>query len=145
MHDAIRPSLAVTFLLQGAHVSAAPGLRGEGAAPSLMAPGYATEYLLGVVTVMLALGVFAFVLRRLQQRQAFGGGGAMRVCASLPLGGNERLVLVEAEGERLLLGVGAGGVQLVSRLSPLERETPGPGDPVEGNWLRRVLNGEGPR
>jgi flagellar protein FliO/FliZ len=130
--------------MNAADAASAPGVRGEGAAPALLGPGQAMEYVLGVITVMVALAVFAFALRRLQQRQAFGGGSLMRVCASLPLGGKERLLLVEADGERLLLGVSPGGVQLVRRLSPSGAAS-SPQEPVQGKWLSRVLNGEGAR
>jgi flagellar protein FliO/FliZ len=144
MRLVVRPFLVVPTMLIASDVVAVTGTRGDGVTPGLLAPGDAVEYLLGVVTVMCALGVFAYVLRRLQQRQAFGTSSPMRVRGSLPLGGKERLLLVEAEGERLLLGVSPGGVQLVHRLSPLEVVAP-TGEAAEGTWLNRVLNGEGIR
>jgi flagellar protein FliO/FliZ len=140
----LRALLATSLL--GAHVPgalAAPGLRSaeSAAARAPLSAEYALEYVLGVVVVMLALGAFAYVLRRMQ-RVAGGGAGSLRVAASLALGGKERLVLVEAEGERLLLGVGPGGVQLVRRMRG--RQADGAGAPpvlAAGSWLARTLNG----
>lgn len=135
------PSLAICIatLLIVAPAGAAPSLRTEGVTPSALAPGQAGEYLVGVVLVMLALGAFAFVMRRLQMRIG-GAQGALRVCAALPLGGKERIVIVEAEGERLLLGVGAGGVKLLRKLKPRDASPALPAAP--GNtWLSRTLNG----
>ena len=122
-----------------APAGAAPSLRTEGVAPSALTPGPAAEYLLGVVLVMLALAAFAFVMRRLQMRVG-GARGALRVCAALPLGGKERVVIVEAEGERLLLGVGPGGVKLLRKLKP-GAATPELAAAPGNTWLARTLNG----
>jgi flagellar protein FliO/FliZ len=102
----------------------------------LMAPGYAAEYLLGVVLVLIALAVFAWLLRRVQSRVS-GGHEGLRVRASLPLGGKERLVIVQIQDETLLLGVSSGSVQLVSRLAtPPAQPFPAPNN----TWLARTLN-----
>jgi len=94
---------------------------------------------------MLALGAFAVILRRLQGR-AGAGRGALRVRAALALGGRERLLIVEAEGERLLLGVGAGGVRLLRCLGPAGAgpdAIPGPAPAPAQDWLARTLGREG--
>lgn len=144
MRTVARHIVVAPFLVIAADVAAVTGTRSDKVLAGPFAPGQAVEYLLGVAAVMCALGAFAYVLRRLQQRQAFGAASFMRVRGSLPLGGKERLLLVEAEGERLLLGVSPGGVQLVHRLSPIEAMAP-TRDAGDGKWLSRVLNGEGSR
>ena len=102
-----------------------------------MAPGYAAEYLLGVVLVMIALGVFAFLARRLQGHVS-GGQDGLRVRASLALGGKERLVLVQVHDETLVLGVSPGRVQLVSKIdgAPLAPAISAP----RNSWLSRTLS-----
>jgi len=136
-------------LLATAHPAlllAAPGLRGEAAAVRApQAAEHALEYVLGIVAVMIALGVFALLMRRMQARLG-NGSSALRIAASLPLGGKERLVLVEAEGERLLLGVGPGGVHLVRKLREQgSRGAGADGAIAQHSWLARTLHGAAAR
>ncbi len=100
-----------------------------------LSPSQAADYLMGVLIVMAMLGAFVFFARRFQQRQVLGGGG-LRAVGSLPLGSKERLVLVDVAGERLLVGVSPGGVQLVHRIESTPEETV---TPETGHWLRRTL------
>ena len=129
----------ITILLASAvspGVLAAPELADGASKHPLMAPGYAAEYLLGVMLVLAALGIFAVLLRRLQSRVG-GGQDGLRVRASLPLGGKERLVVVQVQDETLLLGVSPGCVQLVSKLA-----TPQAASAISASnsWLSRALN-----
>ena len=101
--------------------------------------GYASEYLLGVTCVLLALGVMAWLARRMQGMGG-AGRGSLRVESSLPLGGKERLLVVQVEGERLLLGVGAGGVRHLAHLAP--RELPAAEHGPPDGWLARTLRRE---
>ena len=139
---------ALLAAVQPACLRAAPALREE--APGLRAPlsaDHALEYLMGIVLVMVALAVFAWLMRRLQARIG-SAGASLRIAAALPLGGKERLLLVEAEGERLLLGVGPGGVQLLRRL---RGNGAGTGiastvaTPPQDTWLARTLRGAAAR
>ena len=70
-----------------------------------------------LLRVMLSLGaivalIFAagWLTRRLQSRQS-GGGRRLRCLESMHISTRERVLLVEADGKRLLLGVGAGGIR----------------------------------
>jgi flagellar protein FliO/FliZ len=70
-----------------------------------------------LLRVMLSLGaivalIFAagWLTRRLQSRQ-FIGGRRLRCVESMSIGTRERVLLIEADGKRLLVGVGAGGVR----------------------------------
>lgn len=102
---------------------------------------HALEYVLGIVIVLIALGVFAWVMRRVQARIG-AGNASLRVSASLPLGGKERLLVVEAEGERLLLGVGPGGVQLLRRLRAVRTHDVSEASGIApDSWLARTLRG----
>lgn len=111
---------------------------GEGSSSHpLMAPGYAAEYLLGIVLVMVALGVFAYLARRLQGHVS-GGQDGLRVRASLALGGKERLVVVQVQDETLVLGVSPGRVQLVSKIDGAAPAPSAPSAP-RNSWLSRTL------
>jgi flagellar protein FliO/FliZ len=61
----------------------------------------------GIVALIFAAG---WLTRRLQSRQ-FSGGRRLRSIESMQVGARERVVLIEADGKRLLVGVGAGGVR----------------------------------
>lgn len=70
-----------------------------------------------LLRVMLSLGaivalIFAagWLTRRLQSRQV-GGGRRLRCIETMAISTRERVMLIEADGKRLLVGVGAGGVR----------------------------------
>lgn len=119
---------------QAAAKATAPSL-----SSSMASASNTLEYVSGLLLVFIALGVFAFVLKRIQINRV-GGPGALRIEASVPLGGKERLMIVVVEGERLLIGVAPGAVQLVKTLrvaEQLDQDTV----PVR-NWLARALDRE---
>jgi flagellar protein FliO/FliZ len=64
-----------------------------------------------VVLLILAMG---WALKRLNLNPAHRG--SLRVLGGVSLGGRERALLLEAEGQRLLLGVSQGQVNLLMRL-----------------------------
>jgi flagellar protein FliO/FliZ len=80
---------------------------------ALAAPGVAMGDLKGV-TLSLALVIsFIFAAAWVVRRMPMGigkGNGPLKVLAALPLGPKERLVLVEARGEELLIAVSPAGV-----------------------------------
>ncbi|HKT30109.1 flagellar biosynthetic protein FliO [Dyella sp.] len=70
-----------------------------------------------LLRVMLSLGaivalIFAagWLTRRLQSRQV-GGGRRLRCIETMAISTRERVLLIEADGKRLLVGVGAGGIR----------------------------------
>ena len=67
--------------------------------------------LLGVLGVFIGL---AWLARRFLP--VAGGQGMLKVVASLSVGARERVVVIELAGERLVLGVGGGQVNLLARL-----------------------------
>jgi flagellar protein FliO/FliZ len=61
-----------------------------------------------------------WLLKKLQDRQlGINEGdedrGQIRFIRAMPLGQRERVALIELDGERLLLGVTAGGISLLAR------------------------------
>lgn len=70
-----------------------------------------------LIRVVLSLGaivalIFAagWLTRRLQSRK-FVGGRRLRCVESMSISARERVLLIEADGKRLLVGVGASGVR----------------------------------
>jgi flagellar protein FliO/FliZ len=81
---------------------------------SILAIILALAFVLG-----LAWGAI-WLLKKLQDRQMGVSGepdprDTIRFVRSLPLGQRERVTLIEMDGERLLIGVTAGGISLLAR------------------------------
>jgi len=80
-----------------------------------------------ILAVVLSLGIVLalawgtiYLLRQWQDRTGAGSaaGGpdrSLRFVRALPLGPRERLVMIETDGELMLLGVTAGGVTVLTR------------------------------
>lgn len=85
-----------------------------------------------ILAVVLALGFVLglawgaiWLLKKIQDRQLGldkndPDRGDIRFVRSLPLGQRERVVVVEIDGERMLLGVTAGGISLLAKLPKSE-------------------------
>ena len=98
--------------------------------------GAALSGLLGtVIALAIVLGLAYVSLRLLRRWQDRGMGREpgeperrLRFVRALPLGQRERLVLVEAEGELMLIGVSGGSVSLLRNWGG--PAAPAPGAPV---------------
>jgi flagellar protein FliO/FliZ len=80
---------------------------------ALAAPTVAMTDLSGVLLSLALVVGFIFAAAWVVRRMPMGftrGNGPLKVLAALPLGPRERLVLVEARGEELLLAVSPAGV-----------------------------------
>lgn len=77
--------------------------------PSLLGAVFALLLVLGLILGM------AWVLKRLPG-SGFRPAEGLRVVASLAVGAKERVVVVDVNGEQLLLGVSPGGVRTLHRL-----------------------------
>ena len=89
------------------------GLAVSAAEPALAAPSVAMADLSGVVLSLLLVVGFILAAAWVVRRMPLGlgrGSGPLKVLAALPLGPRERLVLVEARGEELLIAVSPAGV-----------------------------------
>jgi flagellar biosynthetic protein FliO len=67
--------------------------------------------------VLLALAGCMFLLRRMTALRG-ANGSHLRVIEALALGARERLVLLDVDGERVLIGVSAGRIQALAALKP---------------------------
>jgi flagellar protein FliO/FliZ len=89
----------------------APGLLA--AETALAAPTVAMTDLSGVLLSLVLVVGFILAAAWVVRRMPLGftrGNGPLKVLAALPLGPRERLVLVEARGEELLIAVSPAGV-----------------------------------
>ncbi len=93
----------------GQHAAAAPSMFG------------AVLALLAVLALIVGLG---WVLKRLPG-SGFKPAEGLRVVASLNVGAKERVVVVDVNGQQLLLGVTAGGINTLHQL-PEALPTPEP-------------------
>ena len=98
------------------------------------AVGTAATGLLGTFAALAFVLVLAWgalrLLRRFQDR-ATGAtpgtpGPALRFVRALPVGQRERVVVIEVDGERMLIGVSAASVSLLTRLAPAQPPATGP-------------------
>jgi flagellar protein FliO/FliZ len=95
--------------------------------------------LAGIVVLIFAAG---WVGRRMQGRQ-FVGGRRLRCLETLPVGSRERVLLLEVEGKRVLVGIGAGGVRTlhvyesVEPVAVVEAAAPPSFSELLGRWRRR--------
>jgi len=113
-------------LLLAAATQAAKSASGVGSAapspPSLLGAVFALLLVLGLILGM------AWVLKRLPG-SGFRPADGLRVVASLAVGAKERVVVVEVNGEQLLLGVSPGGVRSLHRLPEPLPQAPAPSLP----------------
>lgn len=84
----------------------APATTAAGAASTL--PGFG-QMALSLLVVLGLIFVLAWGLRRLQGLRV-GGGAALRIHGGLQVGAKEKVLLIEAGGQHLLIGVSGGGV-----------------------------------
>jgi flagellar protein FliO/FliZ len=111
MSRALRVCLAVLML------AALPGaaLAAEGTAPPSVAPVSfvnLVQVVFALLVVLGAIGLFAWLMRRFVPGHS-AAGGILKVVGGVMVGPRERLVVVEVGDNWLLLGVSAGGVNLV--------------------------------
>jgi flagellar protein FliO/FliZ len=97
-------AIAVAGLCASSRAGAAPSV------PGLEVSGLSTM----IMSLALVIG-FIFAAAFVAKRMPFGLGargnnGALKVLAALPLGPKERLLLVQAKGEELLIAVSPAGV-----------------------------------
>ena len=122
---------------------------GVGAAQQGIGPGTVLELMLGLAAVLGAIAFTAWLARRaLQFRPSMNA--QIRVLGGLPVGGRERVVLVQVGGTQMVLGVAPGRVQTLYVLDqPLcetavaDRAERGAKPPDFADVLRRLVGGRG--
>lgn len=80
------------------------------AAPELFSTAYLVQVLGSLLLVFACLFAVVFMLRRFN-RVGGGASSALRVLGSASVGQREKVVLLDAGGEQLLIGVAQGSVR----------------------------------
>jgi len=111
----MRIPVSIALLFCGAGPALAT--REGGAAARLPGSEGLLTTVLGLALVLALIFAAAWVLKRFGGLPA-GGQGSVRVLGGISLGARERLVVVEVEGTRLILGVAPGRVQTLHVLPP---------------------------
>ena len=95
--------------------------------------------LIGIVVLIFAAG---WISRRLQRRSG-GGGRRIRCVESFAVGTRDRLMLIDADGKRMLIGTGTGGMRTLhvydgaAPSAPLATESERAPLPAFGDLLAR--------
>jgi flagellar protein FliO/FliZ len=110
---ALAPAVFAAEVAQPAKRFASPDIA---AAPATSTAGGIGQMLFGLVVVLAAVFVVAFVARRMRSFSGAGVNG-IEVLAQSSLGSKEKAVIVRVDGERLLLGVASGQVSLLKTLA----------------------------
>jgi flagellar protein FliO/FliZ len=91
----------------------------------------------GLAIVLAAIAAVAWLLRRIGPLGQ-SAGHLIKVVATLPVSTKERLVLIEIQGEWLLLGVAPGRVSMLHRLDKPE-QAPGSALPEANQTFIQTL------
>jgi flagellar protein FliO/FliZ len=78
--------------------------------PDINVTGELLRVVLSLGAIVALIFAAGWLTRRLQSRQLVGGR-RLRCVESMSIGARERVLLIEADGKRLLVGVGTGGVR----------------------------------
>ncbi len=137
----VRLALRGAFcFMASAPALAAPQLApAAAAAPSPLAS--LVQVILGLAVVLGAIVGVAWLFRRLSGGM-MGAAGRLRVVGGAMVGQKERVVIVELEGEWLVLGVTASQVNLLSKMPRPEGADLAPPEPAEpfARWLKAALD-----
>jgi len=123
-----RLSLTALSLLSLSATAAEPPT-GKGGAPLLepMATSQLLQTAGGLLLVLLLIFGAAWLLKRYGQLPS-GSKGLVRIIGSVSVGPRERVVMVEVEGTRLLLGVAPGRVERLHLLPERVKDAAQPFD-----------------
>lgn len=80
------------------------------APPQFNAGAELLRVILSLVGIIALIVVAGWLTRRMQRRPG-GGGRRIRCVEAFAVGARERLLLIDADGKRLLIGVGTGGMR----------------------------------
>jgi flagellar protein FliO/FliZ len=102
--------------------------------PAIDAGGELLRVVLSLAGVIVLIFAAGWMSRRLQGRGA-SGGRRIRCVETFTVGARERLLLLDADGKRLLVGVGQGGMRTLhvyDGAAPLPAENLPPAAPIPG-------------
>jgi flagellar protein FliO/FliZ len=102
------------------------------ATPEFNATGELLRVIASLAAIIGMILVAGWLTRRMQRRPG-GGGRRIRCVESFSVGTRDRLLLLEADGKRLLVGMGPGGMRTLhvdDGAAPESAEQPQAGNPA---------------
>lgn len=108
--------LAIKTSIGLALLTATPALAQDSAKATAGLPVNMLEWFAGLATVLIAILVLAYALRKLGRFSRLDPG-AFQVLAALSVGARERVVLLQVGEKQLVLGVAPGQVRNLCELS----------------------------
>jgi flagellar protein FliO/FliZ len=114
------------------------------AAPDINVGGELLRVLLSLAAVIALIFVAGWMSRRLQAR-TLPGGRRLRCVETMSVGARERVLLIDADGKRLLVGVGQGGLRTLHVYegeAPVDANPPAP-LPVAPNFAQLLSRWKG--
>ncbi|UGB46364.1 flagellar biosynthetic protein FliO [Frateuria edaphi] len=114
------------------------------ATPDINVGGELLRVLLSLAAVIALIFVAGWMSRRLQARN-LPGGRRIRCVESMAVGARERVLLIDADGKRLLVGVGQGGLRTLhvyEGVAPADANPPAP-LPVAPNFAQLLSRWKG--
>jgi flagellar protein FliO/FliZ len=103
------------------------------ATPEFNATGELLRVILSLAAIIGMILVAGWFTRRMQRRPG-GGGRRIRCVESFAVGTRDRLLLLDADGKRLLVGMGPGGMRTLhvyDGAAPDSVELPQAGNPAK--------------
>jgi flagellar protein FliO/FliZ len=136
MRAPVTPRCLATAAGAAAAVILVPARAADAAAPQLFSGAYLAQVLGSLLLVFLCLFAVIYMLRRFNRIGAVQGM-PLRILGSASVGTREKIVLVEAGREQLLIGVAQGSVRTLHVLpEPIAVAEPGSGQPDFAQILR---------
>jgi flagellar protein FliO/FliZ len=108
-------------------------------APEINVGGELIRVLLSLAGIVLLIFAAGWLSRRLQARTS-PGGRRLRCVESMAVGARDRVLLIDADGKRLLVGVGQGGMRTLhvyEGAAPAPEPSSHPPLPAFGDVLAR--------
>lgn len=121
-------------------LSASPAAFAAARPAEPMAAANLLQMMLGLIVVLAAIGVIAWLLKRLNRLQA-PLPGSLRVLGGLSLGTRERAVLLQVGDKQILVGVAPGSVRTLHVLDKPAPEEALPDAPAFAERLAQLLRG----
>jgi len=108
--------------------------------PGAASAGSLFQVLLGLVLVLGLMAALAWVLKRFGAARS-AGGAAIRVVGGVSVGGRERVLIIEAADQWIVVGVAPGRVNALATL-PRQENSALPAAPAAKNfpaWLKQTM------
>ncbi|HUW27685.1 MAG TPA: flagellar biosynthetic protein FliO [Sulfuriferula sp.] len=108
--------------------------------PGVAPTGGIFQVLLGLILVLGLMAALAWVLKRFGATRA-AGGAAIRVVGGVSVGGRERVLIIEAADQWIVVGVSPGRVNALATMPRQENAVPmaGPAAKNFSIWLKQTV------